>query len=349
MVTSVLKSLANLILPRLRKAITFVADKLKAFGDLLSKIDIKKSRLYKGLVELPKKISALAENKTLKTVFSTIKKFGSEAVEFLSDKFASLKTNIEAIKMPNGLKDLFDNIKNFIKSIFGKNSIDDTLSETLGETAAATDGITGEGSEGKLTAFQKFLQGVSDAFNWLKTAAGKAKDAIADFIDFIVTNTPKALKSFHDFLAGEDGLLTLTDLTDAAYVVSTSFSDLLVAFGFEKMGKALENISDAFGDLTNSIVNLAKRTSNKMQMSALKDFAIGVGILVGALWVLSKIPAKNLAVATTALLILGFALTKFFDQISNLNAKLNETAGLIPISILLVAISGSMLAVAASL
>lgn len=347
--TSVIKSLSNIILPRLRKAIEWVSNKLKDLGDLINKIDIKNSKLYQGLAKLPDQIKALGDNKTFKTVFNGIKSFGSEAFTFLSDKFASFKTTLESIKMPNGLRDLFENIKNFIKSIFGKDSVKDDLSSTLEETVDVTDKVTGEQSGEKLTLFQRFLEGVSTAFEWVKTAAGTARDAIADFVNFVRTNTPKALKSFHDFLAGEDGILTMSDIVDAVYLISDAFSMLLTSLGFAKIGKAADNITDALSNLADATVNFAKRLGNKFNMEAMRDFSIGVGILVASMWVLSKIPTDKLAIVSGVVIGLGYALTKFFSIISNGKANLAETAGFIPIAILLIAIAGGMIAVAASI
>ena len=347
--TSVIKSLSDFILPRLRKAIEWVSNKFKELGDRLNKLDIKKTAFYKGLTELPDKIKALTENKTLKTVFSGIKDFGSDALTYLSGKVTELKTSLEGIKTPTGLKDLFENVKNFIKSIFGKESVEADLAGPLEETADATEKVAGEDTGKKLTAFQKFLEGVSDAFNWLKNAAKTAKDAIADFINFIVTNTPKAAKAFYNFLAGDDGVLTMTDITDAVYMVSTALSDLMFGFGFEKFGDAAKGISEALGDLSNSMVTLAKRAGNKMQMSALRDFAIAVGVLVGAMWVLSKIPTDKLAAVSVVILAIGAALYKFFGMISSGSAKLTDTAGFIPIAILLISISVAMIAMTASI
>lgn len=347
--TTVLKSLSDFILPKLRKAIEWVSDKFKELGDRLNKLNIKKTAFYKGLTELPDKIKSLSENKTLKTVFSGIRDFGSDALSYLSDKISDLKAKLDSIQMPTGLKDLFDNIKNFIKSIFGKESVEADLAGSLEETADATEKVAGEDTGKKLTAFQKFLEGVSDAFNWLKDAAETAKDAIKDFINFIIENTPKALKSFHDFLAGDDGMLTMSDITDAAYMVSDTLSTLLASWGFSKMGDAAKGISDAFGELSNSIVTLAKRAGNKLNMEALRDFAIGVGILVGAMWVLSKIPDEKLAVVSVTILGLGAALSKFFSMIANGKADITKTAGFIPIAILLMSISVAMLAITASI
>lgn len=347
--TAVLKTLANLILPKLRKAFGHVTDKLKEFGQFIGKIDITNSRFYKGLKELPDRIKAISDNKTFKTVFSGIKSFGSEALTFLSKKFSDLKASVDSIKMPNGLKDLFDNIKNFIRSIFGKDSVNDELSKTLEETVGATDKVADEKSGEKLTAFQKFLKGISDAFNWLKNAAKTAKDAIADFIGFIVTNTPKAAKAFYNFLAGDDGLLTMTDITDAIAIVSSSFSEMLANFGVAEIGKASKNFSEAMGKFADAAVTFAKRIGNKWNMEAMRDFAIGVGILVASLWVLSKIPTDKLIVATGVLVGLGYALVKFFEMVSSASADLTKTVGFIPIAILLISIGTSMMMVAASL
>ncbi len=347
--TSVIKSLSNIILPRLRKAIEWVSEKLRELRDLINKIDIKNSKLYRGLVKLPDQIKALGDNKTFKTVFNGIKSFGSEAFTFLSNKFASFKSTLDSIKMPNGLRDLFENIKNFIKSIFGKDSVKDDLSSTLEETVDVSNKVTGESSGEKLTSFQKFLGGISDAFNWLKNAANTAKDALADFINFVVTNTPKAAKAFYNFLAGEDGILTMTDITDAIAIVSSSFSEMLANFGVAEMGKASKNFSEAMGKFADAAVTFAKRIGNKWNMEAMRDFAIGVGILVASLWVLSKIPTDKLIVATGVLVGLGYALVKFFGMVSSASADLTKTVGFIPIAILLISIGTSMMMVAASL
>lgn len=347
--TSVLKSLANLILPKLRKALEFVTNKLKEFGNYISKLDITNSRFFKGLKELPERIKAIGDNKTFNTIFTGIKNFGSEALTFLINKFDDLKASVDSIKMPNGLRDLFDNIKNFIKSIFGKDSVQDEIANTTDEIAGATEKVANDKSGEKLTAFQKFLGGISDAFNWLKNAADKAKDALKSFIDFVITNTPKAAKAFYNFLAGEDGMLTMSDITDAVYLISDAFSTLLTSLGFAKMGKAADNVTEALSDIADATVNFAKRLGNKFNMEAMKNFAIGVGILVASMWVLSKIPSDKLVVVSGVIIGLGVALSKFFSIISNAKANLAETAGFIPIALLLVAMSGAMIAIAASL
>ena len=347
-VTSVFNGLSRIVLPRLRKALGFVTEKLKELGALVGRIDIKNSKLYKGLAELPDKIKAISENKTLKNAFSGIKTFGSEAIGYLSDKFAAFKKNLESIKMPNGLKDLFENIKGFIKSVFGEDSVSDELSKTLEDTADATEKVANEKSGEKLTTFQKFLQGVSDAFKWLKDAATNAKNAVKNFIDFIVQNTPKALKSVRDFIAGEDGILSLSDVSDFLYSVADQLSIVMTAFGFYDMGKAAKGISDAFGELAEATTTLLKRTSNRMQMASLKDFAIAVGVLAGAMFLLAQLPAGKLALSAGAIVLVAGALQKFFSVISSGDIKPWKVAGNLSIGALLVSIGVAMLGVAAS-
>ena len=343
--TKVVKTLSDFLLPKLRRALEFVTDVLRNFAKFLGKIDLKNTRLYKSLSALPDKIKNLVNNKTFQSVTTAIKNFGNDALTFLSDKFQKLKGSLESIKMPRGLSDVFDNIKNFIKSIFGKDSVD----EQVDSTAEALDGVVKDDSGKKLTAFQKFLEGISKAFDWLKNAAKTARDALSDFISFVVTNTPKAAKAFYNFLAGDDGILTLTDITDAISLVSTSFAELLGNWGLAKIGSAADNVTASIADLAEATVNLTKRVGNKFNMDAMKNFAIGVGILVASLWVLSKIPNDKLVIVTGVLLGLGAALSKFFGIISSGSAKLSETAGFIPISILLISMSVGMIAVAASL
>ena len=344
-----LSTVISKIAEKFRSAINTIGDKILDLVGYLKKIDLTKTKFYKFFADLPNKIRRLTAGKGLTSVFSFAKGDGPKSISSLSDKFAKLKKSIDSIKMPSGLKNLFDNITNFIKKIFGSDSVGDDLSSTLEKTAEATDKVAGEKSGKKLTAFQKFITDVADAFNWLKTAAGKAKDAIEDFIRFVVTNTPKAAKAFYNFVAGDDGILTMTDITDAVYMVSDAFSTLMASWGFSKIGDAAKNMSGAFEDLSNSIITLAKRAGNKMNMSAVRDFAIAVGIVVGAMWVLSKIPADKLKIVSVAIVGIGYALKKFFDSISSGSAKLTDTAGFIPIAILLIAISTSMIAMTASI
>lgn len=344
-VTKTLKSISDFVLPKVRKALGFVTDKLTDLKNLIAKIDIKNSRLYKGLAELPNKIKELTNNKTFKGIATTIKDFGKESVEFLSNKFKSLKTNIEAISMPQGLSDVFENIKNFIKSIFGEDSVNDKINET-NQTLSK---VSGEEAGEKLTKFQAFLEGVSKAFDWLKEAATRAKDAIKTFIDFIVTNTPKALKAMYNFIAGDDGILTMSDIVDTIDIVSYALSSLMMGSGIKNFSKASLNVTEALNDITGAITDLAKKTSNKLQMSAIKDFAIAVGIVAGAMFLLAQIPdPKKLVVAAGAIIAVGAALTKFFGMLSTGDISTGKFMGNLSIAAILVSIGASMVGIAAS-
>ena len=232
---SLIKTLAGVLLPRLEKAIGWVANKFTSFSNALGSIDIRNSKLYKSFDAFPDKIAGLANNKTLKNITAEIKNFGAEAVTFLSEKFEKLKANLDAIKMPTGLKDVFENTKNFIKGVFGEDAIRDDFSKAAEDTAKSTEKIAGENSGEKLSKFQSFLESVAGAFNWLKIAAGKAKTAVEDFIKFIINNTPKALKSLHTFFAGEDGILTMEDISKVVYDAADSLSMLMTAFGVKEL------------------------------------------------------------------------------------------------------------------
>lgn len=347
---SVLKALANIILPKLRAALTFVADKLREFGDYLSKVDLTKTKFYKALTALPKAIKDIANSKTFKSITKSIKSFGSEALAYLIDMFAELKTRVEAVKMPNGLKDLFSNITNFIKSIFGKDSISNGLTDALEETVGATEDMAGKESSKKLTAFQSFLEAVTTAFNWLSEAADKAIGAIRSFVDFIIKNTPKALKAMHDFIAGDDGIIQMSDITDTIYTISTALSEVYFASGINKLAEVSEGFSANFDDIAESITIFMKRISNSMKFSALKDFAIAIGIVAGAIFLLSLIPdTKKLLAATAAITAVAYAITKFFDIISSAELNLTKSVGFLSLAALVVSIGVAMVGAAASL
>jgi hypothetical protein len=347
-ITKVLTTLADFLLPRLRNVLTWVIDKIKSFANVLSKIDIKNTKLYKGLAKLPELIKGIAENKTIKSVVSSIKGFGSEAIEFLSEKFKLLKANLEAISMPKGLSEVFSNITNFIKNVFGKNSIDDGTTDLMSKAAEAANGLAIDNSGEEMTAFQKFLEGVSKAFEWLKQAASDAKDAIKTFIDFIKRNTPKALHAMHDFLAGDDGVLNIQDVTDFLYSISESLATTFTGFGINNLGKAATGFSDAFGDIAESVTVLLKRTSNKFRMSALKDFAIAIGILAGALFLLSRVNPSDLMAAATAIIGVSWALKYFFDSLSSGSMEPWKVAGNLSIGAVLLSIAAAMVALSLS-
>ena len=351
-ITRTLKALADFLLPKLEKALGWVAERIRRIGDLISKINIKDTKFYKGLADLPNKLASFADSKAfakIKSFANTIKDFGSQAVAFLSEKFQNLKADIEAIKMPHGLSDVFDNIKNFIKSIFGSDSVKDTLTDSLDKAADAAGKIGGEDSGKKLTTFQKFLQGLSDAFEWLKNAAIKAKDALVDFVGFVIKNTPKAFSAIYKFLAGDDGILQLSDLTGTIYMVSDALSMLLSAMGFQSFGKGVQAFGESLGELSLSLNNFLKQSANKARMSAIKDFALALGILTGALYILSKIPKEQLIGAVSALGIVGLGLIKFFDQIVSTDFTAVKVAGNLSIAALFTAIGVAMIGIATSI
>lgn len=347
--SKIITTLAGFILPKLRKAIQFVIDKLKSLKTWLEKIDIKKTKLYQGLSKLPEKLQELTTTKaftTLKKYAGQIKDFGRDAVQFLSDKFKNLKFDMESIKMPSGLSDAFEKIKDFIRSIFGKESVKDDISEALDNVADSAKNV---GTEKDLTPFQKFLEGLKDAFDWITTAADKALGAIKNFAQFIINNTPKLVKSLHDFLAGDDGILTLDDVTGVIYTVSDALSMLLTSSGLQSFGSGISTMGEAFGEFTTSINGFLKQAANAQKMTAIKDFAISLGVLVGALYLLSKIPTDKLIGAVSALGIVGLGLIKFFDQISSTNYTKEQIFGNLSISALLIAIGVAMIGVATSI
>ena len=345
----VLKTIADLVLPRLNKVLTWVIDRLKEFGQYLGKLDISKTRFYKGLVELPNKIKELSNNKTLKAIAESIRNFGGEAIQFLSDKFKSLKANLDSIKMPKGLSDVFSNVKNFISGIFGKESINADLTDAMDKTAESADKIANEDSGKKLTLFQKFLGGIADAFRWLVNAANEARKALGKFISFVITNTPKAFKALYNFIAGDDGIMSFSDVADILESVSYSLSTLMTSMGILGFSKGIGSIGEAFGELTTSLNSFLKQSANKEKMAAIKDFAIALGILSGALYVLSKIPREDLIGAVTALGIVGLGLIKFFDQIASTDFTATKVAGNLSIAALLISIGVAMAGIAASI
>ena len=341
--TSILKALGNFILPKLEKAITWVTKQLNKFANAISKINIKDTKFYKGITELPDKISGLANSKA----FKSIKAFGGEAVAFLSDKFEKLKSTLNSISMPKGLSDIFTNVKDFIKRIFGSDSVGEKISG-IADTIKDT-GSNAIGKAKDLTLFQKFIQGITTALGWLKDGAERALKALKGFVDFVRTNTPKALSAIHNFIAGDDGIITMSDLTDTFYIITDAMSQLSAAFGINKFGDAAKNFSEAFSDIGDALTGLAKSVSMNLKMEAIKSFAIAIALLTGSLFLLSQIPADKLAIATGALLALGYGLNKFFGMISGASADIKSKAGFIPVAAFFISLAAVIIAAAGAM
>lgn len=348
--SSVVKSLADFVLPKLSKAITWVVDRLRQLANALKKLNIKDTKFYKGITELPDRLADLSKSKafrSLKSFAASVKNFGKEAIAYLSDRFKDLKVNIDAIHMPKGLSDLFSNVKDFIRKIFGGESVGDKV-------AKVGDSLQNAGAKvGELTNFQKFLKFISTAFESVRSSASRAFGVVKSFVDFIKANVPKALRGIYNFFAGDDGIMTMEDFTDAIYNVSFAFSSLMKSIGLMNAGNAVASLSgsigDSFANIANATVDLMKKTSNKMNVEAMKNFAIAIGILAGSLFLLSMVSWDKLLPAASVLVALGGAFTFFFSKVSQTSADLSKTVAFLPIAATLVSLSLAMLAAVAAL
>ena len=165
--TNALSAIADFALPKIQKALNAITKAIKSFGEFLGHIDLKNSGIFKGL-----------------------KDFGSDAINHLVERFKNLKSAIGSLTMPKSFAGLLDTIINFTNKVFDKGAIDKKIKDT-GDAIEKVAKVT---SDKKFTGFQKFLDGLTKAFEWVSKAAETAFGTIKKFVDFIITNTPKAIK-----------------------------------------------------------------------------------------------------------------------------------------------------------
>ena len=167
----------------------------------------------------------------------------------------------------------------------------------------------------------------SEIFEKAKTAFGDLKDSIVEFVDKV--NSKLATLDTKTLLAmafGASLTLLVLSLSQLARSASTAVTTLTDTFGALK--KTVTSIQKTFNDL-----------GNKLKSSTLFQAAMAIGLLVGSVIMLSKIPFNDLAKGTVAVLLLTGAFAGLVALASRLGAA----------NVALTMNSKAMLAVAASI
>lgn len=167
----------------------------------------------------------------------------------------------------------------------------------------------------------------SEIFEKAKTAFRDLKDSIVEFVDKV--NSKLATLDTKTLLAmafGASLTLLVLSLSQLARSASTAVTTLTDTFGALK--KTVTSIQKTFNDL-----------GNKLKSSTLFQAAMAIGLLVGSVIMLSKIPFNDLAKGTGAVLLL----TGAFAGLVALASRLGEA------NVALTMNSKAMLAVATSI
>lgn len=188
-----------------------------------------------------------------------------------------------------------------------------------------------QGEAGKLTGSLQETSDESDTLgDKLGPSLGKAKDAVINFIKNI---------NFDDVMASFNLAVLST------FVISMSRM-------FNTMSKSFEAFV-GFGQGVNGILESASAGLKSLQTQAraklLLNIAIAIGILAVSLWLLSRIPAKKLATALTAMaglaVILKVSMGALSEMIEKMDGKgINLKMIVLGATMVLFAISVSILA-----
>ena len=92
----------------------------------------------------------------------------------------------------------------------------------------------------------------------------------------------------------------------------------------EEISLISQAIRKPFTDLGNAFKTVGKAMATNLKGAAFVQFAIGIGILSGALWVLSTIPADKALVAAT---IMGLVFLAFSKMLKTMDGTLKDVSG----------------------
>ena len=298
--------------------------------------------LAAGILKVAEFISNVAKlagtNDTIKGVvaaFGSLYNFAanglSKAVVFIANFISAVNESSVATTIVNGLAAALNVLINIATLIGGVVVVSfKAVITVVRELRNAPNIFVGIANAAKklFSIVKEFFQNskFSEIFEKAKTAFGDLKDSIVEFVDKV--NSKLATLDTKTLLAmafGASLTLLVLSLSQLARSASTAVTTLTDTFGALK--KTVTSIQKTFNDL-----------GNKLKSSTLFQAAMAIGLLVGSVILLSKIPIEDVAKGTVAVLALTVAFRKL--------VKLGSTIG--PANVALTANSKAMLAVAAS-
>lgn len=298
--------------------------------------------LAAGILKVAEFISNVAKlagtNDTIKSVvaaFGSLYNFAanglSKAVVFIANFISAVNESSVATTIVNGLAAALNVLINIATLIGGVVVVSfKAVVAVVRELRNAPNIFVGIANAAKklFSIVKEFFQNskFSEIFEKAKTAFGDLKDSIVEFVDKV--NSKLATLDTKTLLAmafGASLTLLVLSLSQLARSASTAVTTLTDTFGALK--KTVISIQKTFNDL-----------GNKLKSSTLFQAAMAIGLLVGSVIMLSKIPFNELAKGTVAVLLL----TGAFAGLVALASRLGEANVALTIN------SKAMLAVAAS-
>ena len=299
--------------------------------------------LAAGILKVAEFISNVAKlagtNDVIKGVvsaFSSLYNFAanglSKAVVFITSFISAVNESSVATTIVNGLAAALNVLINIATLIGGVVVVSfKAIVAVVRELRNAPNIFVGITNAAKklFSIVKEFFQNskFSEIFEKAKTAFGDLKDSIVEFVDKVNSKLATLdTKTLLEMAFGASLTLLVLSLSQLARSASTAVTTLTDTFGALK--KTVTSIQKTFNDL-----------GNKLKSSTLFQAAMAIGLLVGSVIMLSKIPFNDLAKGTGAVLLL----TGAFAGLVALASRLGEA------NVALTMNSKAMLAVATSI
>lgn len=299
--------------------------------------------LAAGILKVAEFVSNVAKlagtNDVIKGVasaFSSLYNFAvnglSKAIVFVTNFVSAVNESYVATTIVNGLAAALNVLINIATLIGGVVVVSfKAMVAVVQELRNAPNIFVGIANAAKklFSIVKEFFQNskFSEIFEKAKAAFGDLKDSIVEFVDKVNSKlTTLDTKTLLAMAFGASLTLLVLSLSQLARSASTAVNTLTDTFGALK--KTVISIQKTFNDL-----------GNKLKSSTLFQAAMAIGVLVGSVIMLSKIPFDDLVKGTSAVLLLTGAFAGLVALASRLGAA----------NVALTMNSKAMLAVAASI
>lgn len=333
------------------------------FGELLSSF-LETINTGKLVEDAFKKIQNAAQTLGLILVYAVLR-----VAEFVSNVMELAGTN-DVIKsvvaafsslysfVSNGLSNAIVVVSNFISSI-NESTVATMVVNGLAEALSVLVNVATMVGAGVVVTFKAIvfvvqeLRNAPNIFVGIANAAKKLFNTVKEFLQNVKLGETfsKAKTAFNDLKTTifefvdkvNSKLATLDTKTLLAMAFGASLTLLVLALSqlARSASKAVDSLTSTFGALkktTDTIVKTLNDFGNKLKSSTIFQVAMSIGILVGSVIMLSRIPTNDLIKGTAAVLSLATA----FAVLVKLSTKVG------PANVALTMNSKAMLAVAAS-
>lgn len=301
----------------------------------------------------------------------------SEKVQWLKDKLVELKEVLIETwntvqnssvwpKLGKAFSDVGSKVKDVALSfrdwVNGHNEVKAKAKEAAGAVSEVGSAAAQAAKETGQAAKENFLKKWFEDIKQIATAIhlpelfDTIKQKFQEFKDF-VTNTfaPKvkegvknAFGSIGDALSNANSNLKSYDM--GKILVGAIGGGVLIAFtrwinSFKKNFDKIGNVADKIGDVFDKLGGVLEAFEQKVKAKALLTIAIALGVLAGALILMSLVPAPKLFVTLAAMKVMFGMLQDMMDHLAGFTKYKKGTAMLIP---LMITLGATMLLMAAA-